>query len=267
MPNNQASWDFEDSDTIPSEWTTSVNNGTTPVVSSEQGFESTNSVKFAVPGGGYRRSFLSFDPSQISGLGDTVHGRMMMYITGSADDGDFTFVQAEGDAKTTSNAPANTTVQYRGRVNGRMGNNQGDGYDYFFANYDTFVNGPNPAPAYSTDCYTNPTASSTSPATEYRVARNEWICLEWYFDASTNQLTFQRDGTNLTQINVNNTGDGCVGGVNGEEGNTWTGPQQFKNLLIGLEQYHGDANAQTLYIDDVVLDTMGPIGCPAPAAP
>ena len=205
-------------------------------LTTENVFEGANALKVAAAGGGYNRNFISLDLAN-SGVQSNMYGRMMLNVnTPSGNGGDFVFVQAEGAPDSAdSNAPADTNVMYRYRVNGSNGN--------LMANYDTYPS------SWSTDCWDHSTV---------KMPTNQWACLEWHFDADVNELKFWLDGTELTELHVQGSGENCIGTAeNGE----WQAPGQFETLHLGIEQYHNGVPARTMYIDDVKVDTQY-IGCP-----
>ena len=85
----------------------------------------------------------------------------------------------------------------------------------------------------------------------------KWSCAEWYFDGQNNQMRFWLDGTELTDLAVNGTGEGCVGQP---VGYTWTAPT-FSRLDMGWESYAAD-DERSIWIDDVVISNTQ-VGCPA----
>ncbi|WP_394201558.1 hypothetical protein [Marinagarivorans algicola] len=213
-------------------------------LTSEKVFSGSNALKVMARGGGYNRNYLSLDLGSFTSLQDKMYGRLMMHVnTPSGNGGDFVFVQAEGAPDAAdSNAPAGTNVMYRYRVNGSNGN--------LMANYDTY-NGSNP---WSTDCWDHSTV---------KLPTNQWSCLEWHFDADANELKFWLDGSEITELHVQGSGENCIGN---QEMGEWQAPGKFETLHLGAEQYHATAPARTMYIDDVKLDTQY-VGCPEMTAP
>ena len=100
-------------------------------------------------------------------------------------------------------------------------------------------------------------ATNTPPAPEYRLPKNQWACLRWHFDTRQNRLAFWLNDVALTQITVDQTGDGCVAQ---DELDIWRGPGDFRWLRVGVEQYHPDAGARTLFVDDITIDDK-PVSC------
>lgn len=232
-------------ETLPDGWTAA--DTTTTSVSNERAFSGSQSLKIEAPGGGYNQNYLQRDlPAELQ---ETMHGRMMIRLNSdNANSGDFTFIQATGNPQAASGAPANTAVMYRGRLDG--------GDDHFFANYDTWLDEDGVAGTdWHTDCYDHP--ETPTPA-EYLIPKDEWACVQWHFDSDTNSMTFWLNEMELTQINVTNTGEGCEGT---EQDGVWYAPETFTRLGLGIEQYHNDAGARTMYIDDIALGSQM-ISCP-----
>lgn len=175
-----------------------------------------------------------------------MYGRMMIRVnTPSGSGGDFTFAQAEGTPKASTGAPADTTVMYRYRVDGRSGN--------LMSNYDTWIdaNGDG-ATDWLTDCWDHSTT---------KMPTDQWACVEWHFDTEANELMYWLNGTEITALHVQGMGEGCVN--SNSQNDEWTAPEDFLTLHLGIEQYHSGVPARTMYIDDVVVDSR-PIGCPDP---
>lgn len=215
-------------------------------ITDEQSFNGDHSLKIAGQAG-RARHYLSYDLKRLPQPVDRLYGAAMVYLDGSAAGGDFTLVQAEGAAKPESGAPGGVSVAYRARIDGR--------HDHLMANYDTRGKSP-----WRTDCWKQPAFDPAKPpAPEYRLPKNQWACLRWFFDARNNQLTFWLNDAPLHQIEVNQTGDGCMAQ---DQRGVWHGPAHFEWLHLGIEQYHASAAAHTLYVDEVAVDTQ-PMGCPA----
>lgn len=216
-------------------------------ISNERVFSGNRAVKVMSQGGGYNRNFISLNLNNYADTQQQMYGRMMVYLSSQNElGGDFTLVQADGNAKPASAAPSGTQAMYRARIDGR--------YDHMMANYDT-SNG------WSTDCWAHPEFNEntgTPPASEYILPKNQWACVEWHFDAQADELMYWLNGAELSQIHVSKVGDGCIGQ---SQQNLWYAPQQFNTLHLGVEQYHNSARARTMYIDDVRVDNRY-IGCP-----
>lgn len=213
-------------------------------VSSEQSYSGENSVKFAAQGSGYNRNYISLDLADYAEVQKELYGRMMIWVnTPNGSGADFTFAQAEGKPKASTGAPADTTVMYRYRVNGSNGN--------VMANYDTWIDANGDGQTdWLTDCWDHSTR---------QLPTAEWACVEWHFDSDANELMYWLNGEELNELHIQGVGEGCVNPST--QDNEWTAPANFLNLHLGIEQYHGHAQARTVYIDDVAVDSR-PIGCP-----
>lgn len=220
-------------------------------VSSERAYSGTNSVKITSPGGGYQPNNLIYSLAGTPSVQESMYGRMMLYLSSQNSlGGDFTFIQADGGPRSQSGAPAGTSVMYRGRVDGRN--------DHFMGNYETWLDANNDGNnEWNTDCWKHP-QNINPPPQNYLIPKDQWACVQWHFDASANTLKFWLNNSELTQIQVVNMGDGCVSNT---QNGVWWGPQSFNNLRLGIEQYHGNSQARTMYIDDVVVDDRV-VSCP-----
>jgi hypothetical protein len=107
------------------------------------------------------------------------------------------------------------------------------------ANYDTG--------GASTDCWDH---------SQERMPVGKWACVTWKFARAPNELQVAIDGRDAADAHVLGSGEGCIGHDLGDQ---WFAPI-FEKVQIGWEIYQTDA-AQTVYIDDVVLDES-PIPCP-----
>jgi hypothetical protein len=83
-----------------------------------------------------------------------------------------------------------------------------------------------------------------------------WACAEWQFEGSTNTMRFWLDGASIDSLTMSGLGKGCV-----HQAATypWTAPT-FADVALGWESYMND-EARTMYVDDVVIDTVK-VGCP-----
>ncbi len=216
-------------------------------MSNEQAYSGNRSLKVSATGGGYNSNMLSYNLGAQSSLKESLYGRMMIRLSDqNSKSADFTFIQADGAPRAASGAPAGTNVMYRGRVDGRN--------DHFMANYDTW----NQAGNWTTDCWKHPQNINPAPQ-DYLIPKNTWACVQWHFDASKNTLQFWLNDKELSQIQVIEQGDGCV--ASNTQNNVWWGPEAFGSIKLGIEQYHGHAQARTMYIDDIAIDDRF-VSCP-----
>ncbi|MBX2813275.1 MAG: hypothetical protein KTR25_15780 [Myxococcales bacterium] len=217
-------------------------------LSQERAFDGESSVKITSDGGGYNRNFISLSLSD-SELQEQLYGRMMVWLdeptTGNG--GDFTFVQADGPPQAQwieAGAPENTNVMYRARVDGGQRNGT------LMSNYDTYTdNDGDGATDWLTDCYDHSTT---------QLPREEWACVEWMFDKANNELKYWLNGEEVTEINVVEKGEGCLGDTQDGE---WTAPESFEVIHFGIEQYSPEVPPRTMFIDDIALGESY-IGCP-----
>ncbi|MBX2857766.1 MAG: hypothetical protein KTR17_03805 [Cellvibrionaceae bacterium] len=216
------------------------------VISEEKSFSGQYSAKVSALGGGYNRNYLSLNLKD-SGLSDGFYGRMLLWVDEPGNNGgDFTFAQAEGDAKPVSGAPAGTQVFYRYRVAGDTAH-----AGTLMANYDTRIDSNGDGETeWLTDCWDH--SATVLP-------RETWSCVEWHFDARNNRLSYWLNGRRLEDLYVAKAGEGCLGSV---QNNAWLAPKSFITLHLGIEQYHPTAPPRKIYIDDVALDNQY-IGCPS----
>ncbi|WP_075184614.1 hypothetical protein [Teredinibacter haidensis] len=236
---------FEDS-RIPQEQTGNIS------LSSLQSHTGKQSLQITASGNGYNTNFLDIDLADIADLQTQLYGRMFVYLSGeNALNTDFTLVQASGTSKQHSGIPSDTTVMYRGRIDGRN--------DHVMANYDTWVDrNQDGITDWLTDCWKHPNADGSAPPPQhYLFPKNEWSCVQWYFNSKTNEMRFWLNKSELTELQIKNRGDGCLGNV---QMGQWTGPESFTQLSVGIEQYHSTAKPKTLYIDNLVVDDS-PIPC------
>lgn len=233
--------DFESSDRLPEGWR--VSNESTVVISSDQAYSGTHSLKVTGAGGGYSQNFLIHDITDVPELNEAMYGRMMIRLgSDNARSGDFTLIQADGPSRARSGAPEGTSVMYRGRVDGR--------HDHVMANYDTWSDDGSGQTAWLTDCWSHPEAM-TPPPQEYLLPKNEWACVQWHFDANANSLRFWLNDNELSEITVVNTGDGCLDANTQNE--VWWGPESFSTIRLGIEQYHDTSKPRVMYIDDIAI--------------
>src|SRR5690554_5956669 len=71
--------DFEGSNRLPAGWRASNEN--TVIISSEQAYSGTHSLRVTGSGGGYSQNFLIHDVTDIPQLSEAMHGRMMIRLS------------------------------------------------------------------------------------------------------------------------------------------------------------------------------------------
>jgi hypothetical protein len=105
------------------------------------------------------------------------------------------------------------------------------------------------APTATMDC-SKPSASA--------FPSQRWVCVEWQFDGTKNEMHLWFDGTLLGDVDVVGMGTRCVN--NADLGKPWAAPD-FSFLSIGWQQYQGSNGPLELWMDDVAVGTQR-IGCP-----
>lgn len=167
--------------------------------------------------------------------GNVIFGRVMMWLTATPG-GDYHWnnIQAAGDM------PAATTW-------GKYG--WGGQFGKVLAGYT--VRTTQTATTATMDC-SNPSASA--------FPSQKWVCVEWQFDGTKNEMHLWFDGTLLTDVDVVGMGTRCVN--NADLGKPWSAPT-FSFLSLGWQQYQGSNGPLELWMDDVAVGTQR-IGCPPP---
>ncbi len=238
----------DDTPPLPAGWTIDKSEGTTVTFSDEQTHSGAQSIKFVSTGGGYNRAFLTIDLSKTPPLQQEMFGRMMVYLTDENENGgDFTFLQAEGSVpQEASGAPEGTLTMYSGRIDQR--------YDHIFTNYDTFHDADDDNESdWQTDCWNQPPFTNAPPPPQFILPKNEWVCVQWHIEQSTNHIDISVKENELSGIRVYDTGDGCA--HPDTQGGIWYTPQNFERLHLGIEQYSEESLPRTMYIDDITLDS------------
>jgi hypothetical protein len=87
----------------------------------------------------------------------------------------------------------------------------------------------------------------------------KWVCVEWQFDGTKNEMHLWFDGTLLSDVDVVGMGTRCVN--NADLGKPWAAPA-FSFLSLGWQQYQGSNGPLELWMDDVAVGTQR-VGCPA----
>lgn len=136
------------------------------------------------------------------------------------------------------------------RYGGQLPVGQGAAFvgNQLMANYDTVDFYRTPPVGPQTDCYDH--------ADSKVVPVGRWACAEWFFDGPNAQMRFWLDGTELTDIGIDGTGEGCVAPPMDQ---TWVAPT-FSRINVGWESYQTDEE-RSIWIDDVVISSTQ-VGCP-----
>jgi hypothetical protein len=225
-------------------WTTNPNNGSV-AVDATRAFRGTQSVKAstlstAESGSTYKQAFLGITGAPVVPVpNQAVYGRMMFFLESAPTTNvHWTFADATG---TVPGQVYHSTYRYGGQLPIANGSQ-------LMANYDTTDFYQMPPVGPQTDCYQHADAKV--------VPVGVWSCAEWFFDGTNASMRFWLDGTELTDLAVNRTGEGCVAGAQDQ---TWVAPT-FERLNVGWESYQTD-DARSIWIDDVVFSGAR-VGCP-----
>lgn len=213
--------DFEDGNLDG--WT-KMESGGTLAIDTTHAFSGKNALGITLATG-QRGGWLQRTGSPLFPLpGNAIYGRVMMYFE-ALPAGHTDFVRG---ASTGGQTPWYNVGEQTGKV---------------LLNY--YGNG--------SDCWARPSPSTNIPL-------QTWMCWEWSYDGSKNQMQFFID-SQLSRM-VDGVGDGCTGP------NVWTAPQ-FNYLAIGA--YNAQpANAPSvgkMWFDDIAVSTTGRVGCPAMPLP
>ncbi len=209
-------------------WQTSLNGGSVQV-DSTRAFKGSHSVHISAEAKSYARAYMSVSGAPLFPVaGNQFFGRMMMYVS-AAPEGSvhWTNIQAEGPV---AGQTYRSMYRYGGQQNKRL-----------MANYET--------EGTASDCWQH--SATTLPEAK-------WTCMEWHFDGTTDRMELWLDGKALSDLSVDERGEGCLG--NGTGGN-WYAPT-FDVLRLGWEHYQ-NTSAKDLWIDEVAVGSTR-LGCPAP---
>jgi len=222
-------------------WSPTQNNGTVRVDAS-RAFRGAHAVKATTVGGvAYKAALLGLSGAPVIPLTENrVYGRMMFYLESvPATSLHWTIIDGRG---TVPGQDYSSTYRYGGQLPVQGGSQ-------WMANYDTTDFYATPSRGPRTDCYRH-AQGKVAPV-------GKWSCAEWYFDGQNNQMRFWLDGAELTDLEIDGTGDGCVAPPADQ---TWVAPT-FSRLDIGWESYAID-DERSIWIDDVVISPTQ-VGCPA----
>ncbi|WP_437656282.1 hypothetical protein [Sorangium sp. So ce1182] len=225
--------------------------GSAVSVDTTKAFSGTKSVKLTTPAStgdnNYKSAMIQFmDESKLPTDANVIHGRMMFFLE-SAPTGDvhWTIIDGSGTIPGSDFMGKPYAAQYR-----YGGQHPVTGGSQLMANYDTPGFWSDPPAGPKTDCWHHAAEQTVVPV-------GEWSCVEFSFDGSKNEMRFWLNGTELTDLKVSGTGQGCA---NMEENFEWTAPA-FDKIALGWESYQAD-EPRTMWIDDVVIGTEQ-IGCPS----
>lgn len=231
-------------------WTAIENNGTV-AVDTTRAFRGAQSVKAstlstAESGSTYKAAFIGLTQAPVVPVpNEAFYGRMMFFLESAPTTNvHWTIVDATG---TVPGQEYSATYRYGGQL--PVTDASGTPGSQLMANYDTTDFYQTPPRGPQTDCYQH--------ADGKVVPVGRWACAEWYFNGPEAQMRFWLDGAELTDIAIDQTGQGCVAQ---DATYRWEAPV-FSRLDVGWESYQED-DARSIWIDDVVIGTA-PIGCPA----
>jgi hypothetical protein len=231
-------------------WTPSEVNGTVQVDDS-RAFRGTHSVKATTLATSatmmtYKSALLGLQQAPVVPVeNEAFYGRMMFYLESAPSTSvHWTFIDATG-------LVPGQTYSATYRYGGQLPVNEGSTFlgNQLMANYDTTDFYRTPPVGPQTDCYQH--------ADSKVVPVGRWACAEWFFDGPNAQMRFWLDGTELTDMAIDQTGEGCVAQP---AGYTWVAPT-FSRIHVGWESYQAD-DERSIWIDDVVIGSAK-VGCPA----
>ncbi len=210
-----------------SPWRTSVSGGTV-ALDTARAHSGTTSAKITTDGqAAYRRAYLELTSPFFPVSGNAFYGRMWVYLTAAPSmTTHWTNISGEGTAQ-YNGQNIQAYVRYGGQVSKQL-----------MANYDSSP--------LSSDCWRHSTVA---------IPEGRWACFEWHFAGGANTMELWLDGTQLNQITINGTGDGCIAH---DLADNWVLPT-FDTLHLGWEHYQTSIPIE-MWVDDVALDTSQ-IGC------
>lgn len=210
-------------------------NGNTMRIDNGRSVTGEQALHIHVPDGSRRggRLFTVDDEPMFAGRPTEMHGRMMMYVEENGYSTHWTWGGLVGDV--VDSAPIDGV-----RATYLFSSLNSDDANQFSAVYYT-----NTDPVR--DCWNR--SSLPIPA-------GRWMCVEFSADSEGRTVRFAVDGEEI--LNVNESGQGCVGGVSGDT--PWYGPS-MDQFYVGAWSFHELNGDLDVWIDDVLLDDA-PIACP-----
>lgn len=162
-----------------------------------------------------------------------LYGRLRMYMSPDGTSAHWTLLGASGvvPSGTTS---AGATASYRAG-----GYDDGSGKNAWRAAYSNSATGQ--------ECHRN------SPQ---RMQAGGWICVSFSFDGPSMQYRLFQQGQLVTNLSVDQFGDGCADMSNQK----WWGPD-FSELYVGALSFSPMTGPLDVWVDDVTLDAR-PVSCP-----
>ncbi len=231
-----------------SPWSVSLTNAPQGAIAvdSTRAHSGSHSLKVAVgAASGYRSAMLGY-ARNLPVSGNDLYGRMMTWLESAPSTSvHWTFIDGYGLVPGQS---YHSVYRYGGQLpisdGGTFVGSQ------LMANYDTPDFYQSPPVGVGSDCWMH--------SDKKVVPTGRWACVEWRFNGAANKMQFWLDGSELTDLAMYGTGQGCS---QQSASFTWTAPT-FERIDVGWESYQAD-DARTLWIDDVAIGTQR-IGCPSP---
>jgi hypothetical protein len=230
-------------------WTASQTNGSVTVDTS-RAFRGSQAVKAttlatAMTGQTYKVALIGLTGAPVVPVpNQAYYGRMMFYLESAPSASvHWTFIDTRG---LVPGQDYTATYRYGGQL--PVTDASGTPGNQLMANYDTTDFYGTPPRGPNTDCYQH---AGGKP-----VPVGRWACAEWYFDGQNNQMRFWLDGAELSDLEIDGTGEGCVAQ---DPGYTWVAPT-FSRIDVGWESYQAD-DERSIWIDDVVISSSQ-VGCP-----
>jgi len=219
-----------------SPWTRS--GATKMAVSEDKAFSGKRSVKIEIAAGDGGEALLSRKDPNLFPVKDQLYMRMMVFLDRApAGSGlHWAFMQVQGAARDANN-----------KVIGLASYGVGGHPSQFQSIYllPTNSNGLN-------DCWDYSSRS---------VPTGKWVCMEWHLDVPKDAQEVWADGQMIPELSFTTQPSGSTGCLNPQTGGKWLIPD-ISFARVGWIHYH-TANAQTVWIDDVVMDKQR-VGCPKP---
>ncbi|HEY4104581.1 MAG TPA: hypothetical protein VGM44_11855, partial [Polyangiaceae bacterium] len=226
-----------------SPWTNNANGGTVTVDATHV-HSGTHAVKFAAAlstdANSYRSLMINLQNSMLlPTMDNVVYGRMMFFLDSAPTMSvHWTFIDGQGKVPGQN---YHSVYRYGGQL--PITNGADFVGSQLMANYDTPDSYATPAVGPSSDCWLH--------SDKVVVPVGAWACAEWKFDGAANKMQFWLNGSEVTSLAMNGTGQGCV---HEDATFAWSAPS-FDRIDLGFESYQAD-DARNLWIDDVAIGTQ-----------
>jgi hypothetical protein len=219
-------------------WTTEIMGGTVQVETSKP-FRGTKGVRITTTlspanepvrtnGGPLRAATLIKQAPLFPIAGNAFYGRVMIWLTDMPPGGvHFSNIEASGKF------PDGRLVKY----------GEGGMFQKLMAGYTIRPMGEFDLP--TVDC---------AKTSNTGVPVKRWVCVEWQFNGSNDEMHLWFDGQAQTPVDIVKTGGGCSV--------PWKAPV-FDKLFLGWRHSQPSSIDVEMWLDDVVIDTKR-VGCPAP---